>query len=619
MSNKTYIFLILLLLQISFAGCDEWLSVDSKVILSEEDIAKYPELLETQFLSSYDDLRNNVQSIGDGGLSYRQHHLSSFTDDAANNTPWDGGQLSLRLSPGRVFSGIFSQTNGESYNSIWCYKEINKVNKFILKNKGAENPDVLSLVGEAYFIRAYLYFEMVKRYGGVPLYSGSLDEVNSINNRSTEEESWLYIKNCLDSAITLLPDNQKVRSEDKDRANRFTALALKSRAMLYAGTIAKYGKVTNGGLQGIRPDAARDFLFEAANAASKIIEVNKYSLSTNFTDLFNGKDEDNNEIIFRFSNIAKTGRQVFHDFWNMPYKVKREGYTAFLSPTIEIVEQFEKLDGTIQPLDYNAKYSDLADFFAGRDKRLAATIIYPGGEFLGDKYSIYKETRIKRANGQTDSYFYRNQEEWTQAAKVPGYENYMMSGIDGIFPNTSGGGFTNYGFYLKKTLYAVKKLEDYLSHENDQDAVVIRYGEVILNLAEAAVELSSLGNNDFVAQAQTAFNDLRSAHGGLPPKNMDLDVVRHERRIDLLYEGFRYWDQKRWRIGTDMHNLQLQALHPILNIDESVTPTSIYYTIEKASTPDYLITRTKWFQERDYYCPIPVDKSPGIVQNENWN
>ena len=194
-----------------------------------------------------------------------------------------------------------------------------------------------------------------------------------------------------------------------------------------------------------------------------------------------------------------------------------------------------------------------------------------------------------------------------------------MSGIDGIFPNTSGGGFTNYGFYLKKTLYAVKKLEDYLSHENDQDAVVIRYGEVILNLAEAAVELSSLGNNDFVAQAQTAFNDLRSAHGGLPPKNMDLDVVRHERRIDLLYEGFRYWDQKRWRIGTDMHNLQLQALHPILNIDESVTPTSIYYTIEKASTPDYLITRTKWFQERDYYCPIPVDKSPGIVQNENWN
>ncbi len=618
MNNKYYIYPVVALLMICSGGCSDWLDVESKVILSDEEIAEYPELVETEFLSCYDDLRKNVQAIGDGAFSYRQYQLDAFTDDGANNTTWDTGQLSLNLSPGRIFSGIFSQSNGELFTPVWCYKEINKVNKFILKNKNSELPEIQSIVGEAYFIRASLYFELVKRYGGVPLYSGSLDNVGSINNRSTEEDSWNYIRNCLDSAIILLPKNQKIISEDRDRANRFTALALKSRAMLYAGTIAKYGKVTNAGLQGIRSDAARDFLYESAVAANEIVQAKKYTLSENFTDLFNGKDENNNEIIFRFSNVTKTGRQVFHDYWNMPYKVKQSGYTVFMCPSVEIVEQFEKLDGTIAELDYSAMYSDPAGFFAGRDKRLEASIIFPGGEFLGQKYAIYKETRIKKAGGNIDTYFYKNQEEWTQAGKVPGHDIYMMSGIDGIFPNTSGAGITNYGFYMKKTLYAVKKLEDYLLFENDQDAVIIRYGEVILNLAEAATELKALGNSEFIPDAQIAFDELRSKHGGLPSKEMTVDVVRHERRMDLLYEGFRYWDQKRWRIGTEMHNLQLKTLYPILNIDETTNPATVYYTIEKGAAPDYLITRNKWFQERDYYCPLPVSQSPGITQNEGW-
>ncbi|GHT16029.1 glycan metabolism protein RagB [Bacteroidia bacterium] len=601
----------------SLVACNDWLDVESKVVLSEEDIAQYPELVETQFLSNYDDLRGNVQAIGDGALSYRQHHLSSFTDDAANNTSWTAGIMSSNNSPGWIFSGIFSQTKGESFTQVWCYKEINKVNKFIRQNVESPLDGIQQIVGEAFFIRAFLYFEMVKRYGGVPLFAGSLDNVTSINQRATEEASWLFILGTLDSAIARLPPTQNVLAEDRDRANRHTALALKSRAMLYAGTIAKYGTVTNNGLQGIRADAAREFLLEAAEAAKQVVESQKYTLSANFEDLFNGKDENNNEIIFRFSNVTKTGRQVFHDYWNQPYKVKHASYTAFMSPTIEIVEQFERLDGTIQALNYSAEYTDAAEFFAGRDKRLAATIIYPGGEFMGERYSIYRETRVKTASSTT-THRYNSSDDWKQAAKVPGHEAYMQSGIDGIFNNTAGDGITNYGFYLKKALYGIKRLEDYLSWENDQDAVIIRYGEVILNLAEAAVELNSYGNGSYLGVAQTAFDELRSTHGGLPPKTLTLAVARHERRIDLLYEGFRYWDQKRWRIGTNMHNLQLQSLHPILNIDETVSPARVYYTIEQAPAPDYLNTRTKWFQERDYYCPLPTSQSPGITQNSGW-
>lgn len=388
--------------------------------------------------------------------------------------------------------------------------------------------------------------------------------------------------------------------------------------MLYAGTIAKYGKVINDGLQGIPATEAEAYLKEAADAAKAVVDAGKYTLSSNFEDLFNGKDEDNNEIIFRFANKAKTGLTVYHDYWNQNFRTKNGTYTSFMNPHLEIVEQFETLDGEIKPLDYNSAKPDVAEFFANRDKRLAATVIYPGGSFLGERYSIYRKTIVTKADGSVEEYSYANTADMSAGGTVPGYD-YTPSGVDGVFYNNSGGGTTNWGFFLKKTLYGVRKLQSYLRQENDQDAVVIRYGEVVLNLAEAAVELSeSYGDNTYVADAQIAFDNLRKVHGGLPAKTMDLEVVRHERRIDLLYEGFRYWDLKRWRLGEqNCHNKVFTALHPILHIDETVTPVSVYYTLEKGEAPA-LDTRVKWFEEKDYYSPIPVDKAPGIVQNIGW-
>ena len=223
MKVKSIIYMVLALSLC--CGCSDWLTVDSKTILSEEDIAKYPELAEAQFLSNYAELRKSIHCIGDGAMSYRQHHLDAFTDDGASNITYENGVM-RNNTPGTVFGGVFSQSKGEIFEAVWNYKTINIVNKFIATYKNSDNEGVLSTVGEAYFIRAYLYFEMVKRYGGVPLYSSPLDDVSSINNRSTEEKSWDYIKDNLDSALVLLPKVQRIASEDRDRANRYTALAL---------------------------------------------------------------------------------------------------------------------------------------------------------------------------------------------------------------------------------------------------------------------------------------------------------------------------------------------------------------------------------------------------------
>lgn len=617
-SMKIKNIIIAISLPLALTGCDDWLNVKSNSILTEDEISKYPELVESQFFTNYADLRTTIQCIGDGAMTYRQHHLSAYTDEGASNIPWGNGDM-RKNSPGNVFRGIYSQSSGENFRDAWNYKHINTINKFILKYKESQNEALLTMVGEAYFIRAYYYFEMVKRYGGVPLYSGVLDNLSSINNRSTEDESWEYVKSCLDSAIVLLPDNQRVLSEDKDRANKFTALALKSRAMLYAGTLAQKNKVFNNGLQGVPANKASYYLRESAEASKEIVESGKYTLTSNFENLFNGTDEDNNEIIFRYRNMDKTGVYVYIDYWNQSFRIKEQGYTAFMNPTLDVVEQFETLDGEIKPIvNPGEKKANLEDFFVNRDKRLAATVIYPGATYLGEKFSIYRKTIVRHANGSVDSYQYNSDADWSGGAKVPGYE-YLRSGLDGIMNNASGNGTTNWGFFLRKTLFGAKKLENYLNHENSQDAVVIRYGEVVLNYAEAATELAKeFGIDEYKNSAQQVFDELRSKHGGLPAKTISREVVRHERFIDLLYEGYRYWDLKRWGTGHEMHQKVMRPLWPILNIDETTETPSFYYTLEVGEEPVHLETRIKWFEERDNYCPLPLGQAPGIIQNENW-
>ena len=91
MKVKSIIYMVLALSLC--CGCSDWLTVDSKTILSEEDIAKYPELAEAQFLSNYAELRKSIHCIGDGAMSYRQHHLDAFTDDGASNITYENGVM----------------------------------------------------------------------------------------------------------------------------------------------------------------------------------------------------------------------------------------------------------------------------------------------------------------------------------------------------------------------------------------------------------------------------------------------------------------------------------------------------------------------------------------------
>ncbi|QTD37637.1 RagB/SusD family nutrient uptake outer membrane protein [Polaribacter batillariae] len=622
--RNIYIIVVLIMSSVFFTACnDDFLEVKSPNLLTDEDVANFPEIAEAQFLSLYAELRTNIQSIGAGRLNGPSGNmLSGYTDDAACGHAFGSGNGqafslgNINRAAGSVDSGIGP--------SLWPYRTIDKLNNFIIKFKDSSNDGVLNTVGEAYCLRAWLYFEIVKRYGGVPLHTDGISELSSISDRKTEAESWDFVLAEFDNAIALLPQQQPVLAENKDRVNKFTALALKARAGLYAGTIAKYGNGEfNNGFQGISSTKAQGYLKQGAEAAKLFVDTNfNYTLDANFGDIFNGKKEDSNEIIFRFQNNPQAGVTIFYDFWINSFKIKKQGFAALTNPHLDIVEQFETLDGNITPLDYTAQYANPAQFFEGRDKRLTQSIIVPGGTFLGETFDIYKETRVKRAGGAVETYGYNNVGDWRNGGTVPGYPQFTQSGIDGNFPEPGIAGTSVYGFYVKKLLYEAEKLDNSAilgPNQQQQDAIVVRYGEVLLTLAELAVELNDLGDGSYMSQGQQALNEVRSIHGGLPGKTLSKEVVRHERRIDLLYEGFRYWDLKRWRIGTEIHQKTYRALNPILNIDETTTPASIYYTIEPDVAPTYLgNTRIKWFEERDYYSPLPIADNPGLVQNIGW-
>lgn len=252
-------------------------------------------------------------------------------------------------------------------------------------------------MAEAHAIRAWYYFGMVKRYGGVPIIETPQvydpDNLEALLvSRNTEEESYNFILKDLNYAIENLP-KERVASE-KYRMNRFSAAALKTRAMLFAASIAKYGTYDKNGVVGFDdPNKAKEYYEEVISAAQIIIGEGNYSLyransdkAKNYQQLFWVKD-DCPEVIF-VKKYQYPGKTHNWDLWNSPWGYRLpEGYGSRLSPTLNLVEAFKMADGTSGVLNTNSsgwvvdasgkiqEFDSRTDLFKGRDSRLYATIM----------------------------------------------------------------------------------------------------------------------------------------------------------------------------------------------------------------------------------------------------
>lgn len=410
--------------------------------------------------------------------------------------------------------------------------------------------------GEMKFIRAWIYANLIWRYGDVPLIT-NLFELNQDYKvkRDSYSDCVDFITKELDEAITLLP--AKSSSETLGRATGDACKALKARVLLYAASEQN------------NPSHSKD-KWEAAAEATKAVLDAGYTLGNDYQSVFL---EDNAEIIFaRYFTQANST-----DFMLWNGRNGSNGWTGE-NPTQNLVNAYEMANGELPylneelPLKINpASGYDESNPYVGRDPRLDASILHDGSMWAG-----------------------RETETW-------------HGGLDS--PESSIGSWN-----ASKTAYAFKKfmVESIppagSSVKPENPWIFFRLAEFYLNYAEIMYEL---GNEE---QAREYVNKVRARQSvNMPPVTASgdklRDKIRNERRVELAFEGHRFFDVRRWCIAGETENRDLLAM----NIQKQADGSKTYEVT-------MLLKRS--FLEQHKLVPIPrteIDKSEGsLVQNPGY-
>lgn len=501
-----------------------------------------------------------------------------------------------------------------TWYSWWGYNYIRNVNDLIDKlpiaNINDEQRNIL--LGEAKFIRAFYYFGLVKRYGGVPIikvvqqFTG-----NNLNElqvpRNTEKDVWDFIATDLDEAVSLLPE-----TNIKGKANKYTALALKSRAMLYAASKAKYGSVQLNGIIGISSSEANNYWQASYDAAKLVINSAKYSLynknadkELNFAQLFIETDnpEDIFSVYYQFPDKIHG-----YDIQFLPFGVRATGgFGSNMGPTLEMVEQFEYIDGTPGTLKLTNPdgspifYTKATDLFINKDPRLLGTVIVPFATYRGNVIDVQAgiyDLGVKWEAGDYKSLY-------NPITHQPDNTNGTIHIVG--FSGLGGQEVTQTGFYIRKYLdYNMDRAQ--ASTRSTQRWMVFRYGEILLNYAEAAVELNK------IPDAKLAVNLIRDRAGIklLDDPEVTLERVRHERLVEFAIENHRWWDYRRWQISDKvLNNTMFTALKPYYDLQAKA------YRFEKGNAGRWTKTfDVKVYNER--IDPLEIAKNHSLIQNPGY-
>lgn len=514
-----------------------------------------------------------------------------------------------------------------SYYTWWNYVSIRYCNLGIrgLKdnsNKFNSQREMYNhWLGEAYFCRAYNYYAMVRSFGGVPIVKSpdsytSYPSLESLEiPRNTEKEVVDFIASDLDSAMLLMGPNEV----ESGRANKYIAANLKARVMLFAACEAKKAQVQLDGLVGIPAAESKEY-YKKAYAAAEFAVNNggKYKLYKRYDDgTYMGKVK-NFEQLFIDESANNTERMLIVKFdpsvgsahcWDENQRPK--GYTQTadpsgeLSATLEWVELFDDVDGNPGKLNIGdpgnpVRYTKTADLFAKVQPRLRASVLLPGVQFPGssnpaDIYEIRKGIYESYPNGTLH----------TSTNFTDKYNGMTIQGKCGIGNvNTTDNGFIVWKYQNPSGTGA------YWS--SYQDWIESRFAEVLLNKAEAAVNLigeTVEGKAITMQDALDPINQIRERAGTRPLTTVNEARVINERRCELAFENLIVWDMRRLRMLEEvLQGKSFSSLYPYYVENEGK-----YIFLKHERTE--LKYRT---DPRDYYAPIPtsaIQKNPKLLPN----
>lgn len=358
--------------------------------------------------------------------------------------------------------------------------------------------DIRMWRAEAHFLRAYFNFELLKRYGPIPIIKSTLDINKDYSDtpRPTMKEVVEFIANDCDMAADSLELTPWRNMNDAfGRATKGAALALKSRLLLYAASplYVDFGDIDEAN----KPSDATLWK-AAADAAKAVIDLNQYELASAYDDLFKN-DFQNKEYIF----VRRYPSNSDFEKSNFPVSYGGKGGT---NPSQNLIDDYEMLDGTA--FDWSDPVK-AAHPFENRDERLLATVLMNGVLFKGKRVATY-----------------------------PG-------GADAM-PNPNA---TKTGYYLRKFLNENVNIQT--GGGSDGHVVpLFRLAEIYLNYAEALNEYDP--TNPDIAVYLNKIRErvsLPDVPSGLTQEQMRT-LIHHERRVELAFEEHRFWDVRRWKVAS---------------------------------------------------------------------
>jgi hypothetical protein len=548
MKNLVNIFLLSVVTILS--GCT-YLDYDESSYLKKEDV--FTEFSRTKkFLTNiYSILPSDFMSI-DGAMRASATDEAIHVDDMSAIHKFNNG----------TWSAI--QTLDAKWNSM--YSGIYDVNMFLEEIKGQKweelqwREDYYELMEqfnlyqyEARFLRAYFYFELMKRYGGVPLVTKILDreEANTVKKATVEEIVNYIISEC-DTVINFLPVTYlDIPGDETGRVTKGAAMALKARTLLYfASPLHNPGN-----------DIQR--WINAAKSSKSIIDSAWYHLESDYSDVVN--NETSQELIFERRQPESTS------FERANFPIGYEGGNTGTCPTQNLVNAYEMKDTGLPVNDPASGYDSIFPYNK-RDPRLEKTIIINGSTWKGRTVEIW--------------YGGANAEPKPFATKT--------------------------GYYLKKYVIESVNLDPGNVSPKRHTWVIFRYGEVLLNFAEAMNE--AYGPEDPAGMGMTALeavNQIRQ-RAGMPdfPSGMTREQFRkklqNERRVELAFEDHRFWDVRRWKIGDQTVDIK--------GVVVRMNPFGGYIYEEKD------VEKRVWDDKMNLY-PIPQQElyiNDNLTQNPGW-
>ena len=479
----------------------------------------------------------------------------SLTDGYTDLVKYGNGVPQTWSAHNKILLQQNTITSDNNPMSSWgLYTDIFRENVF-LRDAGIYgskfNEDFLiTRIAEIRFIRAVNYARMIRIFGGVIL----RDETNGVDSEGEKAKARATEAESWDFVLKDLEFAAKHLPKEWD--SKWDGRLTKGAAYAYMCRTALFAK---------RWDIA-------ITAADEIKKLNKYDLMDEYKDVF--KVAGNKEIIF---SIAYKIPDMPHYFDRYFAPDGKQGIRRAV-PTSELVDSYDMADGT--PFSWSGSMAK--DPYVGREPRFYASIIYNG--------ATWKEKTI-----------------YTYVDAENGFAAYR----DNMNPGEKQ---TVTGYFIRK--YLQENNTEFDDKGSDQFWIEMRYAEVLLNLAEALAEQDYAKNQD---DALEALNEVRRrvdlperTTQEAPDKDSFMKLLRKERICELAFEGFRYWDLRRWRLAGEVIDGKQAHGTKITKKDDNS------YTYEQVSCDDNI---NRFFPERYYLLPIPVDElqnNPLCENNAPW-